>query len=97
MVRVPVAFCDATVARFAQRFCEGVVHRSEAFVCSDDEGGTRRNGWREIVHIERRLMIVNLARERFATGPGERQEIVVARQVFGLILNRGHAGGAVVA
>ncbi len=64
---------------------------SESFIGGDDQHRTRRDGGREIVEVQCRLVIVDFTGQRCAAGAGERNKIVVLFERLGLVFNRGRS------
>jgi hypothetical protein len=87
VIRIPVLFSDVSVTNLAQGFCKSVIGRGEPLAGSDNQDRTRRNGGREMIEVQRRLMLIDFTGKRLATCSRERQEVVVQAKPFRLALN----------
>lgn len=96
MIGVPVALCDLSVSAFAETFGKSVVGRGETFTGRDNEDRPGSDRRREIVHVQRRVVFVDLAGERLSAGSGKWQEIIIAGERFRLALNGRRGGGTMV-
>src|SRR6185312_5591334 len=81
-----------TVAGFAQRVCQRFVDGSKSVIGGDHENRTSRHGRRQVVEVQLLLVVIDLASQRLATGPGKRQQIVVTLELLGLIRDGGWLG-----
>jgi len=95
VIGVPMLLRDLGIAGLAQGLYQRVIGGSETFTGSNNEHGARCDLGREIIEIQCGLMVVDLARQRFAARPGQRRNVVVLLQPLRLVRNGGGSGADV--